>query len=232
MFSQQAHLFTLGVIEDHLPKIKTRLRGIGSAITPQARIPVSGRINDDYGVQRSWIEVETHTADRLLSENQLRADGNVEGEIDLLAIQRRTHQPLTLPTTPDSQISLTVMATDHYNLGGREDQGQVALGSSYSLAVVSAGVLLGKLERLESDQRRHLEQIYSEMTKARTNLLESQAMASPDDNRQPDGFEPGDSIRKSNAQSNTENPLLESGCPKIGIAKTLRFKSAFTNTKV
>ena len=30
--------------------------GIGSAITPNARIPVEGVVTDDYGVAKVWVE--------------------------------------------------------------------------------------------------------------------------------------------------------------------------------
>jgi len=33
-----------------------QLDGVGSAVTPQARIPAAGRIADDYGIGRVWFE--------------------------------------------------------------------------------------------------------------------------------------------------------------------------------
>ena len=39
------------------PVVKTTLRGIGTAVTPDVVIPARGEISDDYDVDRSWFEV-------------------------------------------------------------------------------------------------------------------------------------------------------------------------------
>ena len=36
--------------------VALRLRGISTAITPQARLPVVGEVRDDYGLTRMWFE--------------------------------------------------------------------------------------------------------------------------------------------------------------------------------
>ena len=38
--------------------VAMRLRGISSAITPQARLPVVGDARDDYGLSRLWFEYQ------------------------------------------------------------------------------------------------------------------------------------------------------------------------------
>ena len=41
---------------DQPPQMAVQLDGIGTAITPQARVAVAGRITDDYGIGRVWFE--------------------------------------------------------------------------------------------------------------------------------------------------------------------------------
>ena len=53
---------SLVAVPDQPPQVAVRLSGIGSAITPQARLPVSGHITDDYGIARLWFE---YAIDRL-----------------------------------------------------------------------------------------------------------------------------------------------------------------------
>ena len=41
---------------DQPPQMSVQLDGIGTAITPQARVAVAGGISDDYGIGRVWFE--------------------------------------------------------------------------------------------------------------------------------------------------------------------------------
>ena len=43
-------------LPDQPPQLAVQLDGIGTAVTPQARMPAVGRITDDYGIGRVWFE--------------------------------------------------------------------------------------------------------------------------------------------------------------------------------
>ena len=219
VFSQRSHLFTVDVIEDAPPQVETRLLGIGSAITPQARIPLTGTVRDDYGVQRSWIEMETPVSETVVQENQVESSGALSGEVDLLNLQRQTASSLRLPTTPDSQVSLAVLATDYYDLG--TTPGQTSVSHRYLLDVVTPDQLLRILERLEVDQRRRLEQIYEEMMEARVYLVQSRSSASSHADSPKAGREPGDSVPASTNQDETSaNSSVEpAGLDKLELRK-------------
>ena len=47
---------TLVATPDQPPQLAVQLDGIGTAITPAARVAVSGQITDDYGIGRVWFE--------------------------------------------------------------------------------------------------------------------------------------------------------------------------------
>jgi len=54
--SREPVRLSLAAVPDEKPQLEVRLRGIGHAITPQARIPAVGRLTDDYGLARIWWE--------------------------------------------------------------------------------------------------------------------------------------------------------------------------------
>ncbi len=171
VISQRLRQIRIEVIKDAPPNVNARLSGIGSAITPNALIPIVGQVTDDYGVNRTWVFVEPPVSEPFVVSCNVEADGELTGSIDLLKITRQLQSPLNLPTTPGSQLSLVVMASDHYDLDG--NRGQEGVGDRYVLDIVSPDRLLRILERLEAAQRRILEQIYSEMTDARQYLVRS-----------------------------------------------------------
>jgi hypothetical protein len=48
----------LAAVADEPHKIGLQLRGIVTAITTQARLPVAGELSDDYGIERIWFEYQ------------------------------------------------------------------------------------------------------------------------------------------------------------------------------
>jgi hypothetical protein len=53
----------LAAVADEAPKVGLQLRGIGTAITTRARLPVVGEVADDYGVERIWFEYQVDDAE-------------------------------------------------------------------------------------------------------------------------------------------------------------------------
>ena len=41
---------------DETPRVAVRLHGIGDAITPAARLPIVGKLSDNYGLAAAWFE--------------------------------------------------------------------------------------------------------------------------------------------------------------------------------
>jgi hypothetical protein len=61
---------------DDVPVVALRLRGISTAITPQARLPVVGDVRDDYGLAKLWFEYELNkpTAAKKTAADSTNAD--------------------------------------------------------------------------------------------------------------------------------------------------------------
>jgi hypothetical protein len=48
----------LTAVADEPPKVGLQLKGIGTAITTKARLPVAGEVTDEYGIERVWFEYQ------------------------------------------------------------------------------------------------------------------------------------------------------------------------------
>jgi hypothetical protein len=182
----------LVALEDQPPQVAVQLDGIGSAVTPQARIPAAGRVSDDYGVGQVWFEhvvgqeqpgthpivkPSDHPTELKLSEAALEA-----GELGL---------------KPGQKLLVSVKAADLCDLGSGPN---VASSERWLLDVVTAEQLRAMLDARELALRQRFEQIKQEMTESRDGLarLEFTAAAAPDAAKKTDappagpGSEPGD----------------------------------------
>jgi hypothetical protein len=54
--SREPYRISLSAVKDDVPQVAVRLAGIGAAITPDAILPLAGKITDDYGLDRAWFE--------------------------------------------------------------------------------------------------------------------------------------------------------------------------------
>ncbi|MBX3418399.1 MAG: hypothetical protein KF851_12415 [Pirellulaceae bacterium] len=179
--------FLLGIdsIIDQPPRVLTRLEGIGLAITPQAQLPIRGRIEDDYGIAEAWVELTAPNQEELRIPLAIVPSGEVDGLVDLRKI-KDTHEQISWEAGAERSLGLIVKARDHCDLRGSPNQGA---GEAIRLELVTANELLRLLERRESSERRRLEQIYDELSRAREFL---ERMGNSQGTRSTQGTEPGD----------------------------------------
>jgi len=188
------------VVPDESPRVDVRLRGIGTAVTPDVMIPAKGKIGDDYGVDRSWFDAIITRA--TVAENQQREQpveqvfslgkgGEMDAVLDFRQLRSQTN---SVQVVPKDKLSLTIRSADKYNL--TDDGPNVGSGDRYQLDVVSPEALLTLLEAREIGLRRRLEQIVQEMTQARDFLLRVRPQAATPDREpgdaNPAGSEPGE----------------------------------------
>ena len=173
--SQRPYQVTIAAIQDLPPQVNVLLRGIGSAVTPDARIPIEGEIQDDYGVQRCWFELSRGTDTPPFEHPFSLADrGRTEAILDLRKQRSDPQNPLTLQ--PGQPFTLRVRASDYCDL---DDQPQIGQGDEFSLDVVTPDELLAILEARELNLKRRFEQIMTEMADTRDSLLRLQADLQP-----------------------------------------------------
>jgi hypothetical protein len=165
-------------VRDETPQVAARLSGIGTAITPDATIPVVGKIIDDYGLDRAWFEYQVDNgppATRPLAVAGLSAAGQLPraetmletlGQFDMRATDDSTGVR-ALELKPGQRFSLALKAADRFDLG---DEPHAGSSQQFVLDVVTPAKLLELIERRELQLRLRFEAVFEKMTDTR-NLL-------------------------------------------------------------
>lgn len=170
--SEQPHSVSFEPIEDQAPIVQTRLKGIGTAVTPDVQISFNGSVEDDYGVEKTWLEIDVAEAETLTEPVETGVDGRLATIIDFKQRRQERGDAYQLPVAEGSTVALVVKSEDRFNLRANPNLG---VGDRYVLDVVSPNELVRMLERLEVGQRRRLEQIYLEMVDARNYLVRTKS---------------------------------------------------------
>ena len=151
-------------VPDEPPKLAVRLRGIGSAITPRAALPVEGRISDDCGLGRIWFEHSPGDGEPRRTAIGLPSAGATELQIDRV---------LDCRDFPDKEISpggrllVSVKAADRSNLA---EAPNVGTSDEWLLDVVAPERLRTMLESRELALRQRFEAIIAEASETRDAL--------------------------------------------------------------
>ncbi len=149
----------LVALPDEPPQVAAQLDGIGSAVTPRARIPLVGRVADDHGLGRIWFELAVDAQPP--AERTIRAfsDRPAECALDGAAVELGE-----LSLKPGQRLSLAVQAADLCDLEGRPNQ---AAGERWTLEVVAPEQLRAMLDARELALRQRLERSIQELTETR-----------------------------------------------------------------
>lgn len=168
--SREPYRVSLAVVPDELPQVAVRLRGIGTAITPDARIPMAGKITDEYGLNQVWIEFQVD-GEPPLRRPFAKQPGGVSSVTEIDVFDTRSIDPITgvrsLTLVPGQRLSLAIKANDQFNLSPEPRTGSSPM---FTLDVVTMAELLALLERRELELRQRYEAIYEKVTDTR-NLL-------------------------------------------------------------
>ena len=175
--AQVPYRYFLGVLLDEKPEIEMRLKGIGTAVTRNARIPVFGTATDDYGLATAGVTLATIAksdttaptdehgeplppvaAQEIKLPIRPSRDGEYELAIDLRELGGAAGGKLTIPE-PGGAINLLAEVSDRYDLDGRNHR---AASQLYRLDILTPENLLALLERRELALRARLEQTIEE----------------------------------------------------------------------
>jgi hypothetical protein len=163
---------SLGATPDTAPQVNVRPKGIGTAITPQARVPLAGELTDDYGVAKAWIDFTIDATpprqDPLTIANSLPPELDVQAALDVA--------PLKLK--PGQKLSLGVKAADACKLPDHP-QPNVGQGERFLLDLVTPEQLRAMLEARELNLRQQFEMTIAEVIQTRDLLAELEIGAKP-----------------------------------------------------
>lgn len=156
--NQEPYRLLLSATPDEAPQVTVALRGIGTAITPSATIPLVGHVADDYGIARVWFEHSVNDT----PPGTTASSATVAGQAEAALSERFNVETLRLE--PQQKLVLAVKAADAYNLGEAPNEGS---SQRFLLDVVTPDQLRSMLESRELMLRRRFETIYAEMTDTR-----------------------------------------------------------------
>jgi len=168
--SREPYRISLAVVPDELPQVSVRLAGVGSAITPEATVPLLGKVTDDYGLERIWVAYQLSDGEARERPFAEQPDGVQEvTELDVFDARAgdAPNAERALQLEPGQTLLLSVRATDRYDL---DDSPRIGASQQFALDVVTVPQLLALLERRELELRQRFEAVYAKMTDTR-NLL-------------------------------------------------------------
>lgn len=152
------------VTPDLPPELSIQLRGIGTAVTPTARIPAAGTVVDDYAVREAWFEYQIDQ-----QEPQRRALADVASgfprlklaeTFDLAEDDPESREPM-VDLKPGQRLAFRLQASDYFDL---EADPRVGSSQRFLLDVVTPSQLRALLEKRELGLRQRFEAIYEKMS--------------------------------------------------------------------
>jgi hypothetical protein len=165
---------SIGARPDEPPQVALKLRGIGTAITKQARLPIAGQITDDYGLAKAWFEYAVNDGEPASRPLATAMRQRAEVAIDDAGEAFDARDELQL--APGQKLLLTIKASDQYDL---DDEPHVGSSQKYLLDVVTPEQLRLLLEGRELNLRRRFETIIDEVTRTRESLSAVTFIAEP-----------------------------------------------------
>jgi len=158
----EPYRLALSVTPDAAPLVAVRLQGVGTAITPDARIRVIGKITDDHTVDQTWFlyQIGESTPRRKDFQPQPGRQATFRAEQVLDAREFSSEDKLQ----PKQRLSIIVQALDTYDLS---DSSHVGASPRFVLDVVSPEQLRILLQRRELLLRQRFEAIYGDVTDTR-----------------------------------------------------------------
>ncbi|MCH7719451.1 MAG: hypothetical protein IH988_00475 [Planctomycetes bacterium] len=173
--NRDSPVFAVRLTDDQAPVASLTISGVGELVTPQARLPLDIRFEDDYGLAEAEL---IYTIWGTQEGEQRRA---VPGFLP--AMKRHTAQwevPVaSFGVSAGAGLTLMTRAVDFDDLQGPN----VGTSTSISLRIVETEELLAELARREQEARRTLEQTIDRQEQLRRDLLDSLHDAESDDTR-------------------------------------------------
>lgn len=172
--AQAAYRYFIGVVRDQMPETSLRLSGIGSAITPVAKLPVNAIAKDDYGVESMTITVNVQAkngaaddAEAAVQTHTITPDLDRDGKTSLNVDLRDLAETGDLVSIqPGDVLTIGTSAKDRFDLA----EPHITNGELIRLQVVTPEELLAALERRELEFRSRLEQAIDETRRLKQSL--------------------------------------------------------------
>ena len=170
--SDQIPRYVVAVSEDAVPEVEAKLVGIGTAVTPNAVLPLAGKATDDHGLARTWATVVVNEQPPIEMDVDVDKDGKFTPHIDL----EKLAEAGKLRVGPNATLGLALSASDRFDLGGMKHVGN---GQPIQLAIVDKDKMIALIDRQELELRQRLELIINELGQLRDVLTEQANQSAP-----------------------------------------------------
>ncbi|MCE9527966.1 MAG: hypothetical protein K8R36_18145 [Planctomycetales bacterium] len=172
--TDRPHKIFLTGVEDRPPQVDVKMRGIGTAVTPDAIVAIQGKIGDDYAVDKAWFDVQVNeeSSGKKL-DIAIGKGGAMDQSIDFRKLRS---EPGGMELKPKDKLYLMVQAADRFNLEGGP---HVGASDRYQLDVVTPEELLAMLEIRELGLRARFELTLGELGQLRDSLVRVKASLGP-----------------------------------------------------
>ncbi len=168
----------LSAVPDEAPQVALRMRGISTAVTPQARIPLVGLVSDDHGLAEAMAIVAVKDGATVNVPVTRVKPGVPLVEFTDDSPEVIELEPLAL--TPGAALSVQLAARDGCTLSGGPNE---AKSDAWSLDVVTPEALMAMLEAREILLRRRFESVVSDLALARERLAAGLGASVPGEGR-------------------------------------------------
>jgi hypothetical protein len=220
--SREPVRLTLVPLPDQSPQMNVQLDGIGSAVTPKARVAVAGRITDDYGIGQVWFEYAAD--DKKQKKREIAKYTNRPTELPLTGAALELQD---LQLKPGQKLTVSVKAADLCALGRAPN---IATSEQWILEVVTPEQMRAMLEARELILRQRFDRMIQEMSETRDLLtgLELGPLLPKDAKAKKPEAKPADA-KKKGAEPNDEEP--DNSPERRQTLRVLRVEGALTNCR-
>jgi len=162
-------------VADEPPQLALTLRGVSTAVTPQARLPLEGTLTDDHGLAEAAVVLGRAASESPVRQPIDRVRGNLPA-VELTADAPELISLAALALKPGERLTLMVEARDTCGLAGGPNIGR---SDSWTLDVVTPEALRALLEAREILLRRRFETAIDDLGQARDVLAAPPQVAEP-----------------------------------------------------
>jgi len=173
--NREAIRIQLVAVADEPPQLAMTLRGVSTAVTPQARLPLEGTLTDDHGLAEAAVVLGRAGAESLVRQPIERIRGNLPA-VELTADAPELVSLATLALEPGERLAVMVEARDTCGL---DDGPNIGRSDSWTLDVVTPEALRALLEAREILLRRRFETAIADLGQARDVLAAPPPKTSP-----------------------------------------------------
>jgi len=159
----------LQAVADVPPTVNVARKAIETSVTPQARVPLVGKLADDYGLVRSWFEYSVDGSPAQETPFVAQPAGVREAVVDE-ALELPALFPSPKPLVPGQILSIVPKAVDGRELPD-EPKGNLTAGEAVALTVVTDAEMLRLLEAREIMLREQFKQLIGKVTRDRDSLV-------------------------------------------------------------